>query len=250
LWTAVQFVWATIKTIIEVTLKVIQGIIQIVTGIISGDWGKVWQGIKTIFSGVWDGIKDTVHNAMDLVKGTVKAGIDAAYNLVHDLPGRILRGLGNLGSVLFNAGADLIKGLINGIGSMIDAVKNKVGDTLKGAVDFGKKLIGLGSPSKLTHQWGVWFGQGLANGITESGDLINKAMQSLAPFSPGPVTMDHAISAGQGMVTVGGGGAGGGVNVAPGAFQLIVQGNLDQTTLPAVQKMIDSAFAELTRQLK
>jgi hypothetical protein len=48
----------------------------------------------------------------------------------------------------------------------------------------------------------------------------------------------------------GGGSGGGPVNVAAGAVQLTVQGSLDTAAMPAVQRMVDAAFADLARELQ
>lgn len=50
--TAFNFIADTIRNV----LNVIHGIIDIVTGLITGDWTKVWNGIKEVVSGVWNEI--------------------------------------------------------------------------------------------------------------------------------------------------------------------------------------------------
>lgn len=48
----------------------------------------------------------------------VGAGWDKIYAFFFLLPGRIVTGIGNLGSLLIQAGRNLITGLLNGVESM------------------------------------------------------------------------------------------------------------------------------------
>lgn len=54
-WKAVSYliksIWENIKGIIRGGLQVIKGIIQVFSGIFTGDFRKMWEGIKNIFSG-------------------------------------------------------------------------------------------------------------------------------------------------------------------------------------------------------
>ncbi len=64
----IQFIGPTIGEIISTTLntiigiiggalKIIKGIVDIFAGIFTGDWRRVWEGVKSIFSGVWEAMK-------------------------------------------------------------------------------------------------------------------------------------------------------------------------------------------------
>jgi phage-related protein len=45
-----------IKPFITALLRVLSGVIEFLTGVFTGDWKKVWTGIKNIFGGVFDAI--------------------------------------------------------------------------------------------------------------------------------------------------------------------------------------------------
>lgn len=47
----ISVVWDTIKSVIQAALDVIMGAVKIFTGLFTGDWGKMWEGIKQVFSG-------------------------------------------------------------------------------------------------------------------------------------------------------------------------------------------------------
>jgi phage-related protein len=47
----VKFLWDSVKGVIDGALKIIMGLIKIFAGIFTGDFGKMWEGIKQLFFG-------------------------------------------------------------------------------------------------------------------------------------------------------------------------------------------------------
>jgi tape measure domain-containing protein len=47
----VQTVWNSVKDVIQGAVDIIIGIIKVFTGVFTGDWSKMWEGIKQLFSG-------------------------------------------------------------------------------------------------------------------------------------------------------------------------------------------------------
>lgn len=47
----VNMVWGSVKGVIQGALKVIMGVIRIFAGLFTGDFGKMWQGVKQLFVG-------------------------------------------------------------------------------------------------------------------------------------------------------------------------------------------------------
>jgi hypothetical protein len=97
----------------------------------------VWNGIKTWLAAVWDGIKTTAAAAFNALKSklaeiweniktTIRGKIAGLIDYVSGLPGKILSAIGNLNSLLYDKGADLIQGLINGIRSMLGGIGNMI----------------------------------------------------------------------------------------------------------------------------
>lgn len=102
---------------------------------------------------------------------------------VASIPGRVLGALGNLGGLLFSAGADLIWGMVNGIGSMARRLADAAVNAARGAVNAVKGFLGIGSPSKLFEGFGINIGQGLVGGLGRSEDSVSRAGASLAAAS-------------------------------------------------------------------
>lgn len=152
-------VFGYIGAAIQSAMDVIHAVISTVTALISGDWAGVWNGIKDIFSGVWELIKsllgagwefikglfntglatlsalwnslwDTLGNALSSAWESIKTGVSTGISNVIDyftnLPSRILGALGDVGTMLWDAGASVIQGFLDGISSMFGAVKDKL----------------------------------------------------------------------------------------------------------------------------
>jgi TP901 family phage tail tape measure protein len=68
--------------------KIIRGIVTVFLAVINGDWGKAWDGIKTIFAGIWDTIFAVLKGAIGVVIGVVRGfveGVIAAFTWLWDV---------------------------------------------------------------------------------------------------------------------------------------------------------------------
>ena len=57
-----------ISVLLKTVLNVIIGVLDIFIGIFTGDWKRVWQGVRTVFSAVWNGIKGIANAAFSTIK--------------------------------------------------------------------------------------------------------------------------------------------------------------------------------------
>lgn len=84
--TVIQFLMPTIQSIIGVALETIKGVVSgaltaikglvdVFAGIFTGDWTRVWEGVKSIFSGVWNSLKSiasgVLNGIISLVNGVI-----------------------------------------------------------------------------------------------------------------------------------------------------------------------------------
>lgn len=94
--------------------------------------------------------------------GGVRDGVDRVIQFFRDLPGMITSAIGDLGGILFNAGASLISGFIDGIESKIAAVASVL-------LDLTSKLPDWKGPEpvdkKILFRSGQWVIQGFQQGI-------------------------------------------------------------------------------------
>lgn len=108
----VQMVWGNIKGVINGALNVIMGLVRVFSGIFTGDFSKMWEGVKQIFSGaiqlVWNGFQLLFY-------------------------GRILKGVGSLvkifsGSIrsLWTTVVSFFRGMFTGAVSQVTSMFNRV----------------------------------------------------------------------------------------------------------------------------
>lgn len=113
-----------ISDILTAAMTIISGVITLAMGILTEDWGRIWEGIKTIFSGAWEAIKGVLDAALRNMGINIEGGVDGVIATIAGLPARALAALGDLGSYLKASGAALVDGFKNGI---IDAFTRVTG---------------------------------------------------------------------------------------------------------------------------
>ncbi|QFU94668.1 hypothetical protein [Amycolatopsis sp. YIM 10] len=192
--------WDTIKSAIGAALdwigNFISGAVDFIVnlflnwslpGLIIKHWDTIVAGVRTAVNWVLDAVAwlGSLPGKVAAWFGDLtRAAIDKAAELVNwlrGLPGRVLDGLGNFGSLLLNAGRDLLTGLWNGIQNAASWLKNKVlgffGDLLPG---WAKDILGINSPSTVFAGIGRWIPPGLAGGIDKAAGVALRSASDLA----------------------------------------------------------------------
>lgn len=170
---------------------------------ISTATSTVWNGIKNFFAALWegivtlftsardriiaiiDGIKvivEKIRNFFNQLKAAADQGVGPLIAFVKGIPGRILDAIGNIGSLLFNKGKELVQGLIDGIMAMIGKLKSAakqlvdtVGRFLPGSPAEEGPLSGQGYVLKR----GKRFVDDFAKGILSAAKLARNAASSM-----------------------------------------------------------------------
>lgn len=147
----VKFAWKQIVLVIETAVNLVKNILGLVLAVITGDWARAWEYIKNLGAAAWKFIVQTFVNA-DVI--------------------------------LFNIGKAIITGLWQGISSLHGWLTEKltgfVQNVIVGPI---KKLLRIGSPSKLMEEYGAAVSQGLANGITNRGVAVERAVEQVSKKS-------------------------------------------------------------------
>jgi phage-related protein len=166
-------------------------------GVIQNIFSVVWETNKSIFSSAWEFIKSVGATAMQFILSIFTSGFNALpsivqgalirlreaagdainrlLDIIRDIPNRIVTAIGNLGSLLYGAGQDLIRGMVNGIISVASSIGQAAGDAARGALRAARDAILAKSPSRAMMAVGEDFGQGFIVGIN---DMVQKAMQA------------------------------------------------------------------------
>jgi TP901 family phage tail tape measure protein len=179
---------ALVFTYINAIIRAVVADISARVAAFAAFWVAVWNVITGFVAAAVNRVIAIV-NAIGAIVGRIRAFFSAARDaaaerlsalvaLVLGIPGRILSALGNLGSMLYDAGKRIIQGLINGILDMVGKVKNAVSSVLSSA----RNLLPW-SPAKegpfSGRGWTLYSGRSLtdafAEGITDHADNAVKA---------------------------------------------------------------------------
>ena len=144
----------------------------------------LWNAISTYFGLVIGFWKTVITKAAELANGII-GKVGEAISFVSGIPGKITSALGNVGSLLYNAGKDVIQGLINGIKNMAGAAADAAKNAVKGAVDKAKSFLGINSPSRVFMEIGAFTSEGLAIGISRNADLVKRSLNGIESMMTG-----------------------------------------------------------------
>lgn len=198
----VSELWSTVVDFFERLWSDVSGWVRQLWEDVTGFFTDLYDSVIRTVSGLWTSVVQFFRNlktdvttqlALFVVAAAQKFS-DAKTRIINvvsttasnvvtyfrELPGRISRGLGNLGSTLYNAGRDLLNGLKNGVLSVAQNLINSVRNTVSDAVQSAKNFLGISSPSKLFHEIGEDTGQGLVNGIDSMVAKVSAASRQLA----------------------------------------------------------------------
>jgi phage-related protein len=144
---------------------------------ISAAWNATWSAISGYVSQVWSGIVSAVSGFVSSVQQNVQNVLTTIGRIGSD----ILNNVSNFGSLLLNAGRDLINGLTQGITNASGAVVETIKGIASNALGAIKDFFGIKSPSRVMRdQVGKQLGAGLAIGIEASIGAVLKATDKLA----------------------------------------------------------------------
>lgn len=106
--------------------------------------------------------------------------INNAISWIKNMSSDILRAVSGFGSLLYDAGKDLIKGLENGVKDAAGAVVDAVKGVAHKAVSALKSVLKIFSPSQIFSDLGTNISVGLAQGITKASDQPVNATTQMA----------------------------------------------------------------------
>lgn len=207
--TAWNWVWEKIQSVGQFLLDLFLNFTLV--GIII----KHWDSIKSGTVRVWNSITEWVRGIPGAIAGyflnwTIAGLIIRHWQSAKDgairkgaelltwargLPGQINAGIGSLGTLLYDKGEDLVRGLWNGIKSMGSWLADKLSGWAKSAIPGPiSKALGIASPSKLmARAVGRWIPAGVVQGIESGSAAVARTMRDLvAP--PAVPTLTPAVA--------------------------------------------------------
>ena len=153
-----------------------------------------WKTIAVVISGPFAplvalatdafGIRSAIIRAFGFIVNGVREKVGALIDLIAGLPGRMLRALGDLSSLLYNAGVQIIQGLISGI-------TDKLGDLYGLVSGIGSKISGLKGPITkdrvLLKPQGQAIIDGLMAGMQDRLPDLERMVSGIAPAIAGGI---------------------------------------------------------------
>ena len=152
----VEFITMVITAIDDFINTVINGAIQVGTAVgqiisfFASLPGQIMSFLSQVISDLAAWVNDVAGKAMEAGSqflSSIQSGFNSAVEWVSGIPGRIVAALGDLGSLLWDAGASIINGLWEGmksaVGGMFDWVSGIAGTiaSLKGPIPYDLKLL-------------------------------------------------------------------------------------------------------------
>lgn len=154
------------------------------------------------FDDVRHGVAELAHDIatwFDRIRHDIASWADDVVRFFQQLPGRIVSALGDLGSLLYSAGVNLVAGLWNGISSMAGRLFSYVGNIAHSISSAFTGALGMASPSRVFYQHGVNTFMGWINAARAMAPLMRQAVADVA---------GHVGAAGASIGAGGGGGYG------------------------------------------
>ena len=215
-WNAIKSIlanaWGLIKGIVSGAMSVVRSVIALGWNVIKAATGAAWAAIKGVISGAWSVIKGLVSGAVAAIKGAISRawesvksttssawarikaavsdGVGRVVSTLAGLPGRAVAAVGNLGSLLWQKGVDLIQGFINGIQHMAGAVASAVSGVLshvpglgrlaggRSAAPAGGRALGPSASSRSSYR--AVRGVGAQAGASVTAEALADAMRVMA----------------------------------------------------------------------
>jgi phage-related protein len=183
-------VFAKLRSVIADVINWVKAHWPLLLSILGGPIGAAaaliithWHQIANVTAAVWNAIVNFFTVTLGRWVSDIGGFIGRAVAWFKSLPGRILSAVGSLGSLLFDAGKNVIQGLIDGITSMIGSVGHAIGSVVGEIRNFlpfspAKKgpLSGSGAPDRA----GRAIARMLASGMTAGMGDVSAAAGAMA----------------------------------------------------------------------
>lgn len=118
----------------------------------------------------WDKVKEWFANFGEWISNLFQNIAEGIGNFVSNL----VEGIGNVFKKIWEVGKNIGQGLWNGVTSVVSGIWNGIKGLGSWIVNGFKSIFGIHSPSTVMAELGAYMGQGFANGITSTEDLIKK----------------------------------------------------------------------------
>lgn len=251
--------WNTITIIIDNALQIIRGILEVFAGLLTGDWERMWEGIKNIFGGFRDAFTGLIGNFFVTLWRVFDSGMDVLKDLwiiawglvktfftvtvlgwIGNIGESIIESIGDLGSILWGIGWSVIDGLWQGMKKRWESVTGWLTGL---ATDITSKKGPPSYDAQILTNNGKLIMQGLQRGMEGEWVNVERWLGSLAPTIsagfPLGATPSYSPTGGSGTM----------VTISDGAIRIEIGSVSGQDDVDKVERVVNDAFNELLREL-
>src|SRR5690606_6511795 len=187
-----------VTAFVQAQAKVITGVTRWVASVVRG-FTNLRSNVVNYVKALWTSAGNLFTSGANRLGTIAGRGVTRVVSFFRELPRRIKNAVGSLGSLLLQAGKNVVQGLIDGITSQISRLAgaaSRLAGTIRSYLPFSPAKVGPLSGSGSPDISGATIAQMVADGIQTNVNLPARAMQNaLAPLAPdGAVTQ----SVGQG----------------------------------------------------
>ncbi|WP_051530589.1 phage tail tape measure protein [Ruminococcus flavefaciens] len=130
-------VFKEIADVFKFITDTILSILDIFIGIFTGDWSRVWEGIKGIFTGIWDFIVSTIKNVFN----TLDKIFGGALSKIKDVVVNVLTAIKNFFVNIWTAISNKVKEKVEFIKLVITTVWNAIHSVISTVLNAIKDVI-------------------------------------------------------------------------------------------------------------
>ena len=209
-WNAIKgvasTVWNGIKTIVTTVINAIKSVISSVMNGIKSVMTSIWNAIKSVTSSVWNGIKSVVSSVANGIRSvvssmmsSVRSVFSSGWNAAKSVTSSGIHGAANIvrsvASSMVSAGRNFVMGFVNGIRGAIGAAASAAASMARAAMSSAKAALGIHSPSRVMRdQVGYYVAAGMAVGMRDNADMVQKAANRLAQSAVPSVDLGASIN--------------------------------------------------------
>lgn len=202
----VETVWNGIKTVVTTAINGVRSVITSVMNGIKSVMTSIWNAIKSVTSSVMSGIRSVVSSGMSSVRSVVssmmnavRSAFSAGWNAARSVTSSGINAAVNVvrsaASSMASAGRNFVMGFVNGIRGAIGAAASAAASMARAAMSSAKAALGIHSPSRVMRdQVGYYVAAGMAVGMRDNADMVQKAANRLAQSAVPLVDLGASIN--------------------------------------------------------
>lgn len=132
---------------------------------------RAWSSVVSAVTSTWNSVVSKISSAVSSFTKTISNGVNRVVDWFKALPGKVISAVGNLASRMASIGSDIVQGIWSGISNGYGWITGRIRSWIGNVVDFFKRVLHIGSPSKLmADEVGRWAGQGVVVGMEDQLD--------------------------------------------------------------------------------